>query len=402
MKNTFSFRFLFLFYICGSIISYAQLEEKETNEACKQISYIKSKPISYWLETLSTNSPGGRQYSLDALAKLGPEAAEAVPTLAKLVNDKDWMVQRKVFEALVKIADGDDTSPAALMLIQALAKSNQRNSAREYALRGLSEIYNTRRLVGTTQLPGWVGVYPSDRIHFFWDKPVVSADGKSYSQQFSEAYVGSISSMRRTETLARDPLFAQKYSDEALRKDPNPPKIYYAGKRKVLIWDLKEKVQQRYIQPCETIKSRTIVLLNIDKAWISEICFDTAYGERAKAEPTEFEFSDEQLVFFDRAEAALENPPRTNFRRTSELFKPLKKGMSQFDVYSYVGKPDQVFPTGEGMAVAVYGLLNESTIVLRYSNPSKTVKQFSEGGLWKLEYANLTPKDNNPIIEFIR
>lgn len=400
-KNTVSICLMFLFCLCGQLTADAQLEEKETDKLCRQLKFIKQKSINSWIEQLSSaNIPSSRKCALDALAKLGPEATAAVPTLAKLVNNKG--IQREVFEVLVKIAEGDDTSSAAFVLIQTLAKSDPNSGAHLYALIGLSEIYNARKLLGTTSLPGWVGVYPSNEYrHYSWDKPVVSKDGKSYSQSAYSGAVGNMTSWHSTETLARDPLFAQKYSDESLSKETNPPKIYYAGKRKVLVWELKEKVRSGYMGACPTNHSRTVVLLDTDKVLISETCVDSAYERRGKLEPAEIKFSEEELAFFDRAEAALENPPRTDFRRTRKLFKPLKKGMTQFDVRVHVGEPDQILMLGEGMAAAVYELLDESTIVLRYSNPTKTAKQFSEG-IWQLEYGNIMTKDNKAAGEFIK
>ena len=76
--------------------------------------------------------------------------------------------------------------------------------------------------------------------------------------------------------------------------------------------------------------------------------------------------------------------------------------MSYLEVISYSGEPDQIFMLGDGMAVAIYELLDESTIVLKFSSPSKIFRESLESGVWKLKYANRTMSGPEATQEFIK
>lgn len=411
MKNIF-----FFFFFCGLFIcvcfhttTNAQLEDKQSRENCKNLTFIKSQPLKYWINQIEQYPSILPMCAVDVVGTLGADAVEAVPALAKLISNNDQNLRIKVFEALVNIAEGDHSNPAAKVLIQILAEGKPDQVSELYALEGLAKIYKNRWLLGWTPLPGWVGVYPSENRRLYkWENPKVSVDKKSYSQSIYSGATGNATSWNTTETLARDPSFAQKYSNETLRKQADPPRIYYAGKRKALYWNLTTNNESPFghSTKMKNVRSRTVVLLSNDKVWISEysatfINFQPR-AEPLEAEPSEIKFSDEQMTFFDRAEEALDNPPRTDFRRTIELFKPLKKGMTQFDAEAYIGEPDQTFIVGDGMTIAVYQLLDESTIVLRYSPPTKTEKSLPFSGFWNLVYATRTMKTNEPTEEFIK
>jgi rhamnose transport system substrate-binding protein len=62
------------------------------------------KPMSYWIEQLSRPEPGPRIEAIRALAKFGPTAATAVPTLAGLLHEEAAGPEAKA--ALLKIDPG--------------------------------------------------------------------------------------------------------------------------------------------------------------------------------------------------------------------------------------------------------------------------------------------------------
>jgi hypothetical protein len=368
------------------------IRAQDKDVSCEQYKYNPDKPVRCLIELLKDESAFNRAHAAANLGKLGPKAAEAVPALAELINDKDPNVRKEVFEALVKIADGSELSPAGRVLVKALAEHIDYQPIRHYAFEGLARLHRNRRLIGWQPLPGWVGLYPPGQK--LYGRPVVSNDGKSYSQTLSTSNIGNATSHTLKETLLRDPSIEQKYAAETLARTPNPPKVFYAGQRRVLVWDLGE-VRDIVIGECNA--SRMVVLLGPEKALIRESCVYIAEYKKPSEETT-VKFSDEQLAFFDRAEAALEKPPRTNFRRTFALFEPLAKGMSSSLVRDYVGFPDQEFSIGDNMLVETYELLDRSTIVLRYAGSKD-----SYGGIsWQLVYANRTEDKPEKIREFIK
>ncbi|MEP6849140.1 MAG: HEAT repeat domain-containing protein [Acidobacteriota bacterium] len=391
---------LLLLVVCFSPSISAQLVEKEDTDVCSQLKLAREKPLSFWTAKLKAPDPGSRLCATKSLARLGPGANDAVPMLIAAINDRDPTVRNQVYDALVKIADGNDSGRAGYALIHILAESKPLSAPHELALRALVDIYKTRRLLGAV-LPGWPDIYPSGTMAMGdFRRPVISSDHKSYSQSAALSSVGNASAWELEETLARNPAFTSKYADESIRAERIQPKVFLAGKRKVLVWNLSENKEQA--ASWASVNRRIVVLLGNDKVWISEFHGQFAYTTASRDTPWKPTFTNEQLAFFDRAEKALESPPRTDFRRTVALFTYLKKGMSNFDVKLYAGKPDKMFLIAPGSAVAVYELLDGSSVLLRFSNPAVTSRNFSENEDWKLEYANLTDSSGHAVTEFVK
>ena len=142
------------------------------------------------------------------------------------------------------------------------------------------------------------------------------------------------------------------------------------------------------------VNSRKVVVLGADKFLITEFSgFVPSYG----LDENDTTLSEATLALYDRAESALENPPRTDFRRNLKLFAPLRKGMSIADVVSYVGKSDEFYEIGYG-AIATYDLLNGTTLTLRYA---KRGRRGTEGEDWLLESITGKSMMTNGAEEFL-
>ena len=213
-----------LLFVCLATNICGQKIEREIQFEKDLIAPARAKPLSHWLGLLDSKIAHERKYAVESLGLLGPDAAGAVPALTKLVDDPDWEVKRATFDTLTKIADGADTSPAARVLIDIIAKTRDYRTNREYALAGLIKIYDTRRILSVDALPGWIGIFPR-RLpgQRTWHPPIISPDGKNYSQKMTESFVGGSPGFDSSLTLARGPDFARQYSEAVLMKAPTLP-----------------------------------------------------------------------------------------------------------------------------------------------------------------------------------
>ena len=337
-----------LLYVLFTASGYGQVRETLSPE-CERVKYSQEKPISCWIELLNGGIPSTRKWAVEALAKLGPRAGVAVPALAVHLKDEDWQVRIAVVDALEKVAGGDPDSAATDALIEAL-KDNSPKSVRGSALQALYAIWGKADAsrVSAEPLAGWFGIFqmmPRGYAYRF-ERPVVSADGKAYSQTMHYSWMGGRVDYG-SYTLARDPMFKERYSAESLRRDAHPPRALKVGGRSAWLWDSGDGY-------------RLVILLGVDKAWIVE----RHGGPISNASP---ESNPEDASFFARAEAALNAPPRTDFRLTPNTFNVLKKGSLISDVVLWLGGSTlSCQDVGDGMCVMEYRLSDFSSVMLRF------------------------------------
>jgi hypothetical protein len=403
------FGLFFLYLLCAGLLfeAHAQIVVPGNPRACDRFRPAVEQPVECWIELLGSRDPGTRLLAAENLARMGPRAEAAVPALARMIGETEASVKEKVFEALVQIAEGCDSCPAVKVLHDILDRSTN-FIERLYSRQGLARIYKTG-LTGVWQLPGWPGVFPQASFSGpGLTRPLVSDNGKKYSQSFTSGEAGQIFEYTKTETLARDPDFARRYADETLKKEADPPFVGAVGKRKVLVWNLKT-TENAEKNECLAGRSRIVVILAYDKTWTLEVCDNSTFRSLENPKPAAPDpdvlikfFLNDLSTYFDRLEAALENPPRTDFRRNFELFKTLKKGMSVTEVVDYVGYTDDFYFAGEGITLAVYELIDESKIILKFTLADKTINFFSHDRPWKLESATRRTQNSQPPETFIK
>jgi hypothetical protein len=127
-----------------------------------------------------------------------------------------------------------------------------------------------------------------------YQKPVVAKgeNPMTYRQKAIYDWIGGRFEILEI-TLARDPAFKSRYSEEALKKEKNPPKALEVNKKKAWRWEFPS--QSRDI---DKIVRRLVVLLDIDKAIIIE---QKGYGADLETVAKKFDFA--------KVEKALANPP---------------------------------------------------------------------------------------------
>src|SRR5262249_19093477 len=146
-------------------------------------------------------------------------------------------------------------------------------------------------------------------------------------------------------TLARDPAFKTAHAADAMKKaGAQPIKV---GKRDA--WLLPgRKVGMRQAE-------KIVVPVADDAALIVE-----GLGMAHRDFPTELAGRFDR----DKVAAALKQPPRTEFGRSLDAFKALKKDLPLAEVAAWVGDADQ--DIGSGIHVLVYKLPDQSRVLIGF------------------------------------
>jgi hypothetical protein len=202
---------------------------------------------------------------------------------------------------------------------------------------------------------GWFGVFPEIAGYGrSFLAPVVAAEKQPVVYRQTARYDWLGGALKRLDvTLARDPAFKQKYAAETLRKDAMAPKELKVGKRTGWLWNLEKEAGGKPDQ----LAWRLVVPLAEDKAVLFE-----GRGPGPWEEVTGLA----QRFDLARGEAALAQAPRTDFRRTLESFRALKKAVAYSDVVAWVGFADK--DVGSGIHVLVYGLADGSQVLLGFAD----------------------------------
>jgi hypothetical protein len=202
---------------------------------------------------------------------------------------------------------------------------------------------------------GWFGVFPEIAGYGrSFLAPVVAAEKQPVVYRQTAHYEWLGGALKRLEvTLARDPAFKQKYAAETLRKDATAPKEVKVGTRTGWLWVLEKEAGGKPDQ----VAWRLVVPLAADKALLCE-------GRGAG--PWEEAAGLAQRFDLARVEAALAQPPRTDFRRSLASFRALKKAVPYSDVVAWVGFADK--DVGSGIHVLVYNLADGSRVLLGFAD----------------------------------
>jgi hypothetical protein len=199
---------------------------------------------------------------------------------------------------------------------------------------------------------GWLGVFPSlPGYQRTYKQPVVNKDMGVYQQAVDYQWMGNDFRVA-TATLARDPEFKKAHVAETL-KQAGAKEIKIGQKDAWIIPNGKKGAEAR---------DKIIVPLGEDKALIVE-----GIGASHKAFPAELA----GLFDLEKASAALEQPPRTEFGRSAESFKQLKPGMSLGEVQEWIGEPDR--DVGSGIHVMEYKLPDKSRVLIGFPSFDKLI-----------------------------
>jgi hypothetical protein len=202
---------------------------------------------------------------------------------------------------------------------------------------------------------GWFGVFPELAGYGrSFLAPVVAAEKQPVAYRQTARYEWLGGALKHLQvTLARDPAFKQKYAAETLRKDALAPKEVKVGTRTGWLWSLEKEAGSKPDQ----LAWRLVVPLAADKAVVFE-------GRGAG--PWEEVTGLAQRFDLARAEAALAQPPRTDFRRTLDSFRALTKAVPYSDVVAWVGFADK--DVGSGVHVLVYHLADGSRVLVGFAD----------------------------------
>jgi hypothetical protein len=197
---------------------------------------------------------------------------------------------------------------------------------------------------------GWLGVFPElPGYQRTFTAPVVAAgkQPESYRQLVKYEWTGGAVKMLQV-TLARDPAFKKTYAADTLRKEAKEVKV---GKRTGWLWNFEKQAGGKL----DALMARLVVPLAEDKALIFE-----ARGIGPWEAVTDL------AARFDlaSAETALAAPPRTDFQRSLDAFRALKKGIPLTEVIAWVGDPDR--DVGSGMLVMEYKLADGSRVLVGF------------------------------------
>jgi hypothetical protein len=197
---------------------------------------------------------------------------------------------------------------------------------------------------------GWIGVFPTlFNYQRTFLQPLVNKDKTVYQQ--SAKYVWSGNDFREaTATLARDPQFKTAHTAATLTQ---------AGAKEIKIGT---KTAWFFAGKGKEALDKIIVPLGDDTALFVE-----GIGIAHKAFPTELA----SKFDLDKVAAALQQPPRTDFGRTLDAFKALKKGMSLTEVRDWVGEADG--DIGSGIHILEYKLPDNSRVLIGFPSFDKLI-----------------------------
>jgi hypothetical protein len=209
-------------------------------------------------------------------------------------------------------------------------------------------------------LAGWLGVFPeqSGYVRTF-KEPVVNKDKTTYQQTVEFGWMGNDYREAKA-TLVRDPAFKTAHTAEALKKlDAKPIKI---GKKDA--WTMPAGKDGNFQL------TKIIVPLGEDKALIIEGTGGT--------HPT-FLTDLASSIDPEKAAAALEKTPRTDFGRKLEDFQALKKDMTEADVKAWLGHPDH--ETSSSEYIMEYQLPDKSRVLIAFPRSGRlnSVKHEKDG-----------------------
>jgi hypothetical protein len=199
-------------------------------------------------------------------------------------------------------------------------------------------------------LAGWYGVFPElSGYQRTFAAPVVAKGEKpaEYRQTVKYEWTGGAAKLLEV-TLARDPAFKKKHAPDALKKEDPAPKEVTVGKRTAWLWAYEPKKGADW-----PLVGRLVLPLGEDAALILEAKGQGPWeGLTGLAEK------------FDAAKMgeAVKAPPRTDFKRSVDAFKAVKKGSTFADVTAWVGEPDK--DIGSGIHIFEYKLPDGSRVVV--------------------------------------
>jgi hypothetical protein len=194
-------------------------------------------------------------------------------------------------------------------------------------------------------LAGWYGVVPELPGYARTFKvPQVKAKNTVYLQATHYEWTGgAVKSLDAT--LMRDPALAESLTPEALAKQTPAPKEVKVGKKTAWLTVVGPEGLERIHKLVIPLGSEKALILE-GKAQLREAELLTIAGK------------------FDLAavEKALDQPPRTDFARSLDAFRSIKKGDSVSVVLSWVGNADA--DIGSGIHVLEYKLKDGSRVLL--------------------------------------
>jgi hypothetical protein len=208
------------------------------------------------------------------------------------------------------------------------------------------------------ELAGWMGVFPQLKGYARKFQPaVVEGDKKNpiYRQTAEYEWTGG-ADRNYAVTLARNVEFKKIYSEEEVKKTTPAPEKVEVAKHTAWLWKF-ERDDKKEGRP---LRAKLVVLLGEDRILIIEVRGLGPFEEAARIA--------EQFDFKKIAEA-LEQPPLIGSRKTVEVFRQLKKGMSYADAAAWVGPAEK--DIGSGIHIMVYTLDDDSTVVLGFADFNK-------------------------------
>lgn len=199
-------------------------------------------------------------------------------------------------------------------------------------------------------LAGWYGVFPElPGYSRTFTAPVVAKGEKptEYRQTVTYEWTGGAGKHLEV-SLARDPAFKKKHAPAALKKEDPAPKEVKVGKRTAWLWTYEAKRGADW-----PLVGRLVLPLGEDTALVLE----------AKG-PGPWEGLTDLAEKLDAAkmEEAVKAPPRTDFQRSRDAFKAVKKGGTFADLTAWAGQPDK--DVGSGIHVLVYALPDGSRVLV--------------------------------------
>lgn len=217
-------------------------------------------------------------------------------------------------------------------------------------------------------LAGWLGVFPEmTNYGRTFTAPVVTADKDKkpviYRQSVKYDWLGG--DLRQFEvTLARDPAFKEKYAADTLRKEAKPPTEVKVGKKAGWLWEL-ERQEGKF----DAVVNRLVIPLAEDKALIVE----------DKSGRKEIMLDLAATLDLARMTAALDAPPRTDFKRNLDAFRVLKKGTPYSEIEAWVGHADKSDKNPNGVIVLEYKMPDGGRVLLTFAKLDSLTTARHEG-----------------------